>query len=194
MSLPASDTFAGSAFASLSASWTTAVGTWRITASGDKAEQTGSVDGTVWWNADAFGNDHYSQIVIGTKASSVGPGVRLSGTSGGTQNGYAWLYDFGLYKIVNGAFTNLAAAVGSINAGDTLKLEVTGTSIKRYLNGVLQDTTTDATHSTGAAGMYINNGAGGPSIDTFTGDNVAGSGGSTWGPALSHAWCRIVQR
>lgn len=178
MSLPASDDFATgySAFAALKASWTT-TSTWRIDATATKAEPQTAADGLAWWNADAFGNDQYSEMVISTVAAYIGPGVRLSGTNSGTQNGYAWLASLGtLYKVVNGVYTSIGSSITVPSNGNTVKLEVIGTTITCYISGSSVKTVTDATHSTGAAGMYGFASAG-PKVESWTGDTIGGGGG-----------------
>jgi hypothetical protein len=70
-----------------------------------------------------------------------------------------------LQKVVDGTATDLAAPVdnGGSNPGQvnsettwyTYKVELSGTSIKVYVDNVLKFDITDSTYSTGTAGVYL---------------------------------------
>lgn len=96
-----------------------------------------------------------------------------------TNNFYALEYNedtFRMWKKVGGTFTALAADLGSqVNDGDTVAFSANGTTLRAYVNGVLEQTVTDsALTSVGVAGM----GAGAVRV---SGADVSGQG---WGNFL----------
>jgi len=108
--------------------------------------------GALFWGAQAFGADQFSQIRI-TGAIGDWVGVSVRGKIIPAQ-GY-WLAVKGdgasLYSYVNGAFHLLAQNATSWATGDTLRLEVrtvaTSTArLKVYRNGILLFTHDDASH------------------------------------------------
>lgn len=158
-SLPATDPFNGTPGNPLSANWTTQVAGWVIETGGTTARPSSS--GTyqsVFWNADAFNNDQYSEVVISAIGGQMGPMVRVSGTGSGV-NGYWLLGRTGassyIYTSTNGTHTQLVD-LGTIawTAGDTMRLEVSGTTITAKRNGsTIGSPATSSAHASGAAGM-----------------------------------------
>lgn len=111
-------------------------------------------------------NDQYvSADVVGLGSifgTSVGVVARMSGqdTSGTDTRTFYYLVatdtattDLVLGKCVNGTETALATVTTPVVDGNTLRLEVEGTTLRAYLNGVLKATQTDATISTGEVGL-----------------------------------------
>jgi hypothetical protein len=133
-----------------------------------------------YWNADAFDDDQYAQIVIKTTGTYIGPSVRCSGlnkayllqTTGSGSTLFKW--DTG--------FTNLGS-YGAVSANDVVKLEVTGTTLKVYINGAQNGSNaTDSGLASGSAGIYT---AGTTArADDWEGGNVGGGGGATAIPVL----------
>jgi pectate lyase len=184
--LPATDAFTGSNNDPLSGNWTTEAGQWQII--GNKAQAfNGGGFSMAKWTADDFNDDHYSQCVIDYgSGSAIGPAVRMDANG----NGYVIsAYDTGTNTAdINEIHTNGTAntSIGTpfaVSVGDTLKLEVTGSSLKAYKNGVLQDTVSDGTYTTGEAGMF---GYLTASCDDFQADNVSG-GAASFIPGIINA-------
>lgn len=158
--LPASTTFPGASGTSLptaDARWTISAGAFAVDGSG-RVGPNGSNDSLAWWNADTFAADQYSEVVIGAFTGSgtyVGAAVRVS--AGG--NGYA-LYrspdDSTVYldKYVSGVGTTLLSLSGTWAVGDTIRLEVQGTTLTAKRNGTTINTTTDSSLATGQAGIF----------------------------------------
>jgi hypothetical protein len=178
MALPATDTFTGTNGDPLSANWTVQVGTWQII-SNTAYSGNAAFPNIAWWDADTFNDDQYAQGKIGTLSNGGGVAVRLD--SGG--DGYylsvnsAGGGEVTLNRLDAGSATTIQTITGlTIASFDTWRLEVTGTTLKVYQNGVQRGTNqTDATHTTGAAGMTIT-GSNDAQIDDFEGGNLGGGG------------------
>lgn len=180
MSLPASDNFTRADANNLGANWTPQFYNGGSGPGlGIFSNQCAAYgDGLAVWTADAFGNNHYSQ---GTFTSSYNLLlVRCSGT-GITATAYACLgYVNNLYITLitgptGGGFGTTIGTLGAYVDGDVIRLEVVGTSIKAYVNGVQSGSTViDATLSTGAPGVAQLNSSS-PRIDSWMGDNVGGA-------------------
>lgn len=191
MALPASDNFNRANENPLAGNWTTQTGANAMQLS-DSTRVRGTVTGynAAYWNADAFGGDHYSQIVATIVASgnSAFPCVRM-------QSGAASAYyvrgngagTVGVYKIVNGTITQLGSNYAlTVANGDTLKISITGSVITISHNGVPHATTqTDSALTGGSAGVGSGNTA--RYADDWTGGDVAASGKpATFGGSLQY--------
>ena len=194
MALPASDSFTGSANAALSASWTTTTGLAApmLNALGTGA-RTNAVtsDSGAWWNADAFADDQYAEIVVQACITDtnrcVGAAVRVAADA---NTFYAAICrgptganaTAAIRKAVGGSTATLASGTRTINVGDTLRCEVTGANpatIKLLVNGTQQLSTTDSDiDGGGAAGIFVFVDIGATSdavIDSWTGGNLTTS-------------------
>jgi hypothetical protein len=192
MALPATDTFTGTNDDPLSANWTSQVGAWRII---NNAAYSGDANlpNIAWWNADSFNADQYAQADIGILSNGGGVGVRLdSGSDGYCVNFNVGAGEAYLNRLDAGTATSLQTITGlTIASFDTWRIEVAGTTLKVYQNGVQRGTNqTDSTHSAGAAGMIIN-GSGDQLIDNFEGGNLGG-GGLSIPVAMHHYRLRSV--
>lgn len=147
-----------------------------------------NLDSASYWSADTFQNDQYSQCVVaGTLGGdNMGPTVRNQAT--GTKR---YEYDGGvssgqtLYYYDGATGWNTLASSGGITNGDTLRLEVTGTSLVCKDNGSQTLTATDATLSSGAPGMHAN-----PQFTTNCNMDDWLGGPITAGVTLDTAWFR----
>jgi hypothetical protein len=171
MALPASYDFAGSG--ALSANFTAQEGT--ITRASGQGQCASDEDSSAFWNADAFDDDQYSQFTWGVNAVNgyAGPVVRASGTGGSSSN-YLFLYEIGIiriYKCVGGSYSVVGDLGGSATANDIVRIEVEGTTIRGYINGVQRGSDqSDASHASGSAGFYIFSTA--TRIDDWEGGNL----------------------
>ncbi len=180
MSLPATDAFAGTG--ALSGSWTVQLGTPQRVSS-HFASPSGT-ENTAFWNADAFNNDQYAQCVLNNGLQFGGPIVRASGTAGSSQ--FYWALGCSvasggtgvLYKYVTGSYTSLGTF--NTDVGHTSKLQIVGSGITLFDNGVSILTASDAGIVSGSAGLG-GYGTAAPLLDTWQADNVGG-GGTTISP------------
>jgi hypothetical protein len=79
-----------------------------------------------------------------------------------------------LSKVVSGVRTTLTGAANATVAnGDIVTLRAIGSAISWYKNGALQETITDATHTTGQPGIFYNFGnSNAARLDDFSASNV----------------------
>lgn len=189
MALPATDSFTqgGAGFGPLSASWTvtTGMGTPQVQQTADVVEVSSvGADAAAYWNADAFNNDQYAQIKVVTAAGT----DRFVGCAVRTASGAQTFYQGGVFgalggsvttrirKTVAGVNTTLGATgTATVNTGDTIKLEVSGTTITLYLNGVSVLSRTDSSIASGSAGIFLftdSGGVGDAELDDFLADNL----------------------
>lgn len=157
----------------------------------------GGSEGCYKWDGDVFTGNQFAQAVIPNATNYGGLTVRMTGTSNATVNGYVALYDstaIDLQTVTNGTRANLQTGMGAIANGDTLKLEVIGTSIKVYINGAQVGTTVvDSSFSTGQPGMYFI--GSGLTVDTWTADTIpTGGGGVTFIPQPTKTPRQAVNR
>lgn len=107
-------------------------------------------------NSETFADDHYAQCVVKTPLPNYyqGPHVRLPGSGTG---GYKFVVDDNEFLIqeINsgGSDAVLTSTTGTVNANDILYLEAVGTTLTAKVNGTTKLTTTDATWTTGYAGV-----------------------------------------
>lgn len=100
----------------------------------------------------AGSTDHYAQMVVRTVAgNSIGVLARLTGSA---ETGYLWRYNGSnacqLFRGSSGSYTALGSSYSApLTAPFTLRIEAEGSTIRGYVNGVLRQTATDATHATG---------------------------------------------
>lgn len=172
MSLPATDTFSGSG--ALDASWTNAFGGSGFLQTSGAARSQAAGSNAAYWNADAFSDDQYSSIVVGTggldhyaMARASGAGVIFA----------AYLFgSTGMYRLVGGgSFTQISAVASGAVTTDTVRLEVSGSTLRGYKNGVQVGTDiSDGTFTSGASGIFAFNSNN--DIDSWEGGNLGGGG------------------
>ena len=163
MALPASDAFTSAGDSTLqaySASWTINSGAYSVNGTDDEAFPNASSDCIAHWNADTFGNDQYAEVVFGNLGTYwSGAGVRAAVSAASTYG--FWTDGSGanteLFKIVTGTWTQLGSS-GSVAwaAGNTLRIEASGTTITPYRNGSVYSSIgaqTDSALSSGYGGM-----------------------------------------
>jgi hypothetical protein len=183
MALPATENFTGTA-GNLSASWTQQRTTRRVQRNGSGLGTQDAIDANdvnAFWNADAFANDQYSQIVpVGFGSGAMGVTVRAANTGDSAWDAYE-LYTDGLSGaghtelavIVNGASTVLRSFATTVATGNTIKLDAVGTTLTAYKNGVSLGTQTDSTYGSGSAGINSFWGTGAaPTFDNWEAGNV----------------------
>ena len=148
----ANEDFAGTG--ALASSWTVAMGSNIARDGGQCKTTTTSADQVAFYNALTFANNQYSKwkAIVGVGSGSPGIVCRANG-SGGTFGCY-FANAAGIHKFVNGSYGGqiLADSI-TLNTDDVLEIRAIGSTISRYLNGVLAGSVTDATHASGAPGI-----------------------------------------
>ena len=143
--------------------------------------KAGGVEAASKWDGDSFAADQYAQCTAVNGANYGGPTIRQTGTTAATQNGYLILISgaaLDIQRMDNGTRTQLQGGLGSVVAGDIVKIDVVGTTIKAYVNGAQVGTNqVDSSYATGQPGMYFN-GSQSAELDDWTADTIpTGAGG-----------------
>lgn len=211
MALPATDIFNNTgaspvALTTYSGSWTYSTGTAVVDNAADNVYPTTSGNEFgAFWNADTFGADQYAQATLSTLTSGVAVGVAVRAATGGTYYGcYFEGTTYYLFRVNAGTWTQLATGTQAWTDGDTLRLEVSGTSpcalvMKR--NGTQFGSTyndSDAARITsGAAGISAYGDNTTPRIDNWEGSNLGAAAsfeqegfrfGADDGSESAHTW------
>jgi hypothetical protein len=160
--LPASDVFTAAdttLLTAYSASWTNNNNTFKINT--NRCGPASAGECMAHWNADTFSDNQYATATLtslGTSGVWVGVSVRAaaSGASGyglyaATSSGQT---DY-LYKLVSGTYTTIDSIAGTYAVGNTIRLEVSGTTLTPMRNGSTHamGTSTDSSHSSGYGGV-----------------------------------------
>src|SRR5688500_40814 len=180
MALPATDSFTGNSGDPLSANWTTLDGSFQIATNND-VKLNGSQGHYAYWDADAFGDDQYATAVVNPSADSIGVAVRLAATRG---------YVLGLTATAieltrvdsDESYSVLDTASVTGSAGDVVRLEIEGSQLRGYQNGILRVSATDGTYSSGSAGMWGYSIDANARIESWEGGDLGGGGGGFDGP------------
>jgi hypothetical protein len=172
-SLPASDNFNRADGSLATGNWTASSGSWDIVSNVARPNGNGSTPDLLYWNADSFADDQYAQFVFQAHGTNdyMGPACRV--TSGG--NGYGFLQDNNsIRKIVSGVDSSLGTVTATWSVNDVVKMTCVGTTIEIFQNGVSVGSLTDATFTSGSAGVYGYPGTGNR-VDDWAAGNVGGS-------------------
>ena len=126
-----------------------------------------------YYNAQKFSADQFSQATYNSSPTSYdGVGVRVATGD----NGYWFLCPTGtsyLIKRVAGAQTTLTSGFTSCATNDVVRIEVVGTQITAYKNGVQVSTASDSALTSGVPGISLyNSGTPSGSIQNFVGGNL----------------------
>jgi len=129
-----------------------------------------------------FDNDQYAKCTFDQVGTSfIGPGVRLTGTTPSTLNGYGIYASSTVSRLVRydkGSKSNLGTSGSGAALTDVFELRVEGTTLSCYKNGALDTSLgtsgnyTDATHSSGQAGLNGYDNSNTTTIDTWEGGDL----------------------
>ena len=116
-----------------------------------------------WYDAITWPDDQYSQAtVVAVAAHTWAVGVRIpdspnqdTGYWGGCNNNDSGNNNRRIWKDSGGSFVNLASEAVNITAGDVVKLQVVGTTLKLFVNGDERLSVEDSTYSSGNAGFGL---------------------------------------
>ena len=179
--LPASDNF--NRMSGLGANWspTNVSLTFSIVSDTELDPDWGGGGGiaSIFWNADSFANNQTATVTMGTNivnGAYIGPAVRVATgantfyafiATGSPVAGTAYLIRDPSFTVIEGPLD-----ISSLNAGDTLTLEIVGDTLTAKKNGSLVHSESDATYSSGQAGIC--SGGGDTQITSWAADNIAG--------------------
>lgn len=144
-----------------------------------------SINGVAVYSA-ATGNDQDAQLTWRAAGSTSngrsGPGVRCSGTNA-SFTGYACFYDGGAVFVRKysaealssdfTAGTTLGSFSVTLASGDTVRIEIVGSRIRVYVNGIVRIDVTDSGIATGTAGVVVNRRGAGANVWTEWDDFIA---------------------
>lgn len=141
----------------LGGNWTIAMGFMGVT-NNEATLGTLNADAIALRSAEEFSDDHSSQVKFTATGGKVGVVVRGSG-SGGSFNGYvvnaAETGSYVFAKFTAGSYASIETFSATAVFNETVKLKVVGNTFTIYTNGVVADSTTDNTFSTGAPGIIL---------------------------------------
>ena len=149
------DTFDRANSSNLGADWAEDSGDWAITSNNVANGTTGNTYRKLRWVGAALDSANYSvEVVARSGGNGIGPAVRMAASSAVTYYGYVIFGGDAAYlvEITAGGETILdtgSAITASTNY--TLRLEVDGSTIRGYLNGVLDVEATDASLASGVS-------------------------------------------
>ena len=158
-------------------------GNWSVIASEDPfrivsnqivATVTGS--NGVYWNANTFDDDQYSQATIKTVSGTyIGVMTRIASSAktyyffgSGTTSSYV------LGKYVSGSWTVINTYAETQAVNDVIKLRAVGTTLTPTLNGTDLQSFTDSSISSGSLGIHTY-GSTSTALDDWEGGNLGGS-------------------
>lgn len=184
MALPATDTFTGTngtPLATYSPNWTVNSGVFQIE-SNAVCHNSASASGLAHWDADVFDDDQYAEAVVsgvdtGSWMTGVAVRVHASADTGYYYQGSSSGSEIG--KSVAGGRTTLLSGLAAWANTDVVRIEVEGTSIRAYIDGVQQGATqTDSAIASGSSGLCGFNDATLSLLTSWEGGNLGGAAGT----------------
>ncbi|MFE2563048.1 hypothetical protein [Streptomyces mirabilis] len=165
------------------ANWVDGTGLWTIVSN---QLSSGSAGGTIVIRAATAmaTNDNSAQVTIAATAA-VSHGIWARGNTGFTQ-GYLWRNDgssWTLFSVVGGSFTSIGSYAAAAVAGDVVKVQAVGSTIKGFVNGIARVTVTDTAVTTGTSVGLRAESTNSLRFDDFTATDV--TSGTTGDAALS---------
>lgn len=169
-----SDTFDRADSSSLGSDWTEDSGDWAIVSNNIRCNTTAGAYRKLRWVGAAMDSDNYYVEMparSGNSGIGIGPAARLAAS--GTVSYYAFIIfggDAAYLIYINGGSETILDTGSAITASTnyTLRIEVDGTTIRGYLNGVLDCEATNSALTSGPPGIA---GYGGNNANTY---------GTTW--------------
>lgn len=145
----------------LGANWTTTTGeTAPEIIGGEATVTTPSVSGARYTSV-TWPNNQWAETVIGSAvetASDEGPGPAVRIASGAQTHYFAQCntVETRLYRVVGGSFTQIGTDGPGVTTGDTIRLEVNGTTLQLFKNNsnICSTPITDANIASGDAGIW----------------------------------------
>lgn len=163
----------------LGANWTDGLLTSSFSITGNAVVCSMPNNAVAFYNAVVWPADQYSECAISglSGTSTDGPGLVVRCDAAGNNFYWAVINADGdvtiAERVGGGGISNIASRTSTWVAGDVLRLEIQGTTIKVYQNGVqLGANITDASIATGNAGLAYGSGVDG-TIDNWAGGDFA---------------------
>ena len=153
------DTFDRANSSNLGADWAEDSGDWSITSNNVANGTSGNTYRKLRWVGAAMDSANYSVEVVarsGGSSNGIGPAVRLAASSAVTYYGYVIFGGDAAYLVETTAGGETILDTGSAITASTdytLRLEVDGSTIRGYLNGVLDVSATDTSLASGPPGI-----------------------------------------
>ena len=158
MALPATDLFDRTDAANLGTGWTAPSGYNVLKIVSNTAAGFADTECGEYWNGDTWPADQYSEVVLGSVEDETdkgcGPAVRMGANVAYFAQPNA--VETKLYKRTGvSTYTQISTNGAACTAGDTLRLEVSGTTLTVKKNGAtIIGPLTDTALATGNAGLW----------------------------------------
>jgi hypothetical protein len=175
----------------------TSIGNWLENTSGwainNNQLQPDDVTSYVVYLSPLDTSDQYAEVVISTIATTSMGVFARSNQFGNSfylwrNNGTSWdlfVNDSGSFIAIGNSFA------GSASNGDVARIQVQGSTITGFVNGVQRATATDTTITSGLYAGIRNGADSSPRYDSFLASDIS-SGGSGNGDVVGIAWTGIV--
>lgn len=128
-----------------------------VVGAGDEHEiqgNQGADEGYCYYSDTTFTGDQYSQLIIsGSLTNNYYIGVTVRSSSNNCYGFYVDTDDWYLFELISGSWSEIASGSDTFSNNDTLRLEVSGTTLTAKQNGSTITTQTDNSLSTGAPGV-----------------------------------------
>jgi hypothetical protein len=163
----------------LASPWTavTGGGALNLFSNAAHSSQSGGIDEFRVYGSSGIGADQFAQATIASISGGAVAGVLVRFQTA-AKAGYRFYATTGGCQIdrLPGS-VNIGSAGAGVSAGDVLRLEVQGTTLRGYVNGVLRCTGTDSTYASASnPGLYASGTvAGDPALDNFSAGDLGGS-------------------
>jgi hypothetical protein len=145
----------------LGSNWSSQFGTLSVTSN---AATGASGTNISYYTALSLQADQFVEMRVSTAPGSdnLGMCMRCSGTGASFQGYLVFVKntEYDIYRVAGATptFTAISGGnAGTFAAGDIIRGDVVGTSIRFYQNGTLLKTVSDSNYSSGQPGLYINN-------------------------------------
>ena len=174
------DTFDRANSSNLGADWAEDSGDWAIVSNNVRCNTTAGAYRKLRWVGAALDSANYSVEVVarsGNISNGIGPAVRLAASSAVTYYGYVIFGGDAAYLVEITAGGEAILDTGSAitaSTNYTLRLEVDGSTIRGYLNGVLDVSATDTSLASGPPGIMAYGGSDANTyVTTWTASDLA---------------------
>jgi hypothetical protein len=175
----AADSFTRADAASLGANWTNKRNSPGIFSNQVDCD-TGSDENIAYWSALAWPDDGYAEaanVLVSNAGRSASVGYRMP--SGANRNGYYAGYDGpnlghanrAIWSWNGAALDEIVIEAVSVAAGAIVRIRVEGTTLAMFVDGVEEIANSDATFSSGNAGLYVNAAVDTALLDDWSGGN-----------------------
>lgn len=147
-----------------------------------------STDAHSYWSADTFASDHYAQVKYVSQSdagSNGGPTVRAqSATNRHYEADYSSGFSASAMLYYDGTNWNFLGGLPTVSGGETIKFEVTGTTLTPSVNGTPSTGATDASLSGGGPGIHCFSQSGNFTVDDWLGGPITAASN----PVLPIIW------